>query len=412
MSGLSMKFGNSGESTFDTDFSHLENNPNYNPDGEQPSDDEPSGTESVGGEPTGEQQPNGDEPVNESAGQEPTGNETDGDELSRAEPQNTPDGDEPTGNSSLNNNEPETTGDRQLTVTDEMLLQHLSEKLGREVINLDDLIPQPVEIDPQVKALNDWKEKTGRPIEDFFKYQKDFSQSSDLEIAREFLQIEYPTLNKDEINLELEKYVANDDDLEIDIDKKNLELKKYAVKGRDVLNDLKSELGEPSSATLTPEIKKQLDFAKDIQEQIEANQGQQKEYAEGITKASLSTDSMKLSLSDDLSIDFKVSEEDKKSIPSFINEMPHWRNEDGSWNHKAVVEDSVKIKHFDAMIKLAYEQGLNSGKDDLLKNAKNSTLGNTSTMDSQQGQGKKKPVIEDIDRLLGNQGISFKFGNK
>ena len=172
MSGLRMKFGGSGEgSTQSTDFSHLEKNPNYKPEGD-----------------------------------EPTGNE-------------------PTG-SSLNTNNPEPTGNEPLTVTDELLFKSLSEKLGKEVKSFDDLTPAPLEIDPQVKALNEWREKTGRPIEDFFKYQRDFTQVNDLEIAREFLQIEYPTLTSDEISLELEKFVPSEDDLDTDTAKKNLKLKK------------------------------------------------------------------------------------------------------------------------------------------------------------------------------------------
>jgi hypothetical protein len=191
---------------------------------------------------------------------------------------------------------------------------------------------------------------------------------------------------------------------------KSRELKKYAIKGRKELDALKAELGTPSKTSITPEVKERLEFAERVQAQIATNNEQQKEYSEAIKKTALSTEGMRLVLTDDLSIDFKISEQDKKGIPALIEEMPHWRTEDGKWNHKAVVQDAIKIKHFDAMIKLAYEQGVNKGADELLKNAKNTTLGTSQAQ--QQDSGSKKPVIEGIDKLLGNNKLSMKFGRK
>lgn len=417
MSGLKMKFGGdskTNQSTHNTDFTYLENNPSYkpNPTVEEPLENKPDGEGSTGSssknnEPdlTGES-PTLDKPNDN----EPIGSESNNIPEEPKPLENKPDREGSTG-SSLNNNEPDLTGQEPTKITDELLLQNLSEKLGRELTSFDELVPSSVEIDPQVKALNDWKEKTNRPIEDFFKFQKDFNEVSDLDVAREFLQIEYPTLTSDEINLELEQFVASEDDLDTDIARKNLNLKKYAIEGRSVLEKMKADLGEPSENTLTPEIKEQLDFAKQVQEQINTNQEQQKSYIEGITQAALDTDNMKLDLSDDLSINFKISDEDKKDIPSFINEMSHWKTEDGSWNHKEVVQDSIKIKHFNDILKLVYEQGLNSGKDEVIKQAKNSTLGNSTSMKGEQSQGQSKAVIEGIDELLKqHQGMSLRFG--
>ena len=399
--GLNMKFGENGDNAaHGFDFSHLENNPNYKPEGDEPNGDEEIIDPPAGDEPNGDE-PQGDEP---SGDDKPEGDEPNGDE---------PAGDEPAGQSSLNtDNDDAPAGDTPLEVTEEMLFKTLSEKLGKTITSLDDLAPEPIEIDPQVKAINDWKQKTGRPIEDFFKFQKDFSKVNDIDIAREFLQIEYPTLTPEEVNLELEQFIAADEDLESDVARKNLNLKKYATKGRDVLEKLKGDLGEPVSNSMTPEIQSQLDYAKKVQEQIQTNQKQQAEYFKGITDSAISTESMTLQLSDDLSIDFKVSEEDRKAIPSFINEMPHWRNEDGSWNHKAVVEDSIKIKYFDTILKIAHEQGINSGKEIVIKQTKNVNLDDKNSAAGQQGEGQKRPVYEtSVDKLLGKQGMTMKFGN-
>lgn len=292
--------------------------------------------------------------------------------------------------------------------TEDQLFKHLSDKLGREVKSLDDLKPKEVKIDSQVEALNQWKEKTGRPIEDFFKFNKDYSGVSDIDIAREALQLEYPTLSREDIELELStKFIQNEDDLDIDIARKNLELKKYATKGRQALEQMKGDLGQPSDYVLTPEIRQEVEFAKEMKKQIEDNKAYQTSYNEGINNATNQTESVPLKLSDDLSIDYKVSQEDKRSLQSFINEMSHWRNEDGSQNFQEIVKDSVKIKYFDNIVKLAYEQGLNAGKDQIVKDAKNITIDQSNNMNTQQNTGRKKLVYENFPKYFGNSGLSI-----
>ena len=379
------------------DLKSFEVNPNYKPDGDEPI---------VPQEPVSEPQQiieNGDEPTTpqEPTATEPTVNKPDGDEpVVPQEPVSEPD------ESSLKpNNEPVTP-----TVTeptDDISFDTLSEKLGKPIKSYEDLIQKPVEIDPTVKELNEWSKKTGRPIQDYFKYQKDYSQVSDLEVAREFLQNKYPTLNDNEINLELQKYTPSDEDLENEVALKNLELKKLATEGRQLFEGLKMELSQPSQSNIAPEIKQKLEFADQVQQQIDLSKSQQEEYSQGINTAALGTESINFKLSDDLSLDFKLSEEDRKSLPTFINEMPHWRTETGEWNHKAVIEDSIKIKFFDKIKELVFEQGVNFGKEIITKDVKNTTLGNTQSQ--QPDTSAKKPTYSSsIDKLLGKQTIKIR----
>lgn len=296
------------------------------------------------------------------------------------------------------------------SVTEEMILKSLSEKLGREVKNFDELTQkQQEELNPQIKELNEWVKKYNRPVEDFFKFQKDYSKVSDIEVAREYLQNEYPTLTPEELNLELENYIVTEDDLESDAAKKSLELKKLATKGRKALDSLKGEL-TPLETSLPDDVKQKVQFADQVQQRIKDSEVANAQYTKGISDAAKVSEGLKLKLSDDLSIDFKISDADKTEIPTLIQEMPHWRTEDGNWNHQAVVNDAIKIKHFDAMIKLAYEQGLNAGKEDVIKKAKNTTLGNDVPVGGEQGQGNKKPLIEGIDKILQKQqGLKMRF---
>jgi len=189
---------------------------------------------------------------------------------------------------------------------------------------------------------------------------------------------------------------------------KNLQLKKLAIEGRKELGNLKSALETPDETKLTPEIQAKLKFIDEIKVDLEASTENQKVYDTNIAESSAALDTLELNLGGDLKLDFKVSDEDKKGMPKMIAEMPRWRNEDGTWNHKAVVEDGVKLKNFDKMLQLAYEQGVNSGKDGIIKDAKNSTLGNQNSSSSQQGNKQKGDIIEGIDELLNKKTLKFR----
>jgi hypothetical protein len=318
---------------------------------------------------------------------------------------------EPSVRSLITDDEPEKVEDTVTEVNDDLVIKYLSEKLGK-TISLEDLAKEPVEnpleSDPYMKEVFEWRKKTGRPIEDFIKFQKDFSEVGDLDVAREFLQLEYPNSTKEEINLELKKFITSEDDLDDDIAEKNWELKKYATKGRTELEKLKVNLGEASTSSLPSELQEKISYADTLKSQIDSNKVMQSDYDNAIKKTALTVDKMTLKLGDDKTIDFLVSEDIRKSIPDTIAQMPHWTNEDGSWNHRAVVEDGLKIQNFDSMIKLAYEQGLNSGKDELIRETKNTNLSDTGSS-AQPSTPSDRPIYEDEKS---NQRLKTRFKRK
>lgn len=340
-----------------------------------------------------------DEPVIEPVN--PTPENIGNDEL----PENSslkPESQEPPIQSELNN---------KVEINDELALKYLNEKLGKQVNSFDELIEvkveNPLDDDPYLKSLYEWRQKTGRPIEEFQKYQKDYNSVDDFEVVRELLQLEYPTLTSDEIQLELERYAPDDLDDDREAAYKRLELKKLATRGREVLSSFKADLEKPSEALLSPELKQDLELARTVKENYARQQEETKVYSENIRLSSQKTETFEINLGDDLKLNFRIPDESKKELPTFIETMPHWRNEDGSWNHQAVVNDAIKIKHFDDMLKLAYEQGLNSGKEELIAETKNITLDSVNT--TPQLNSSAKVQIEGLDDYLGNRGVKLRF---
>lgn len=378
-----------------------QNEPSVEPQGN------PSGEPS--GEPTGEPQGS---PSGEPSGKPntPTGEPT-------GEPSGKPTGEpqgEPTGNltgepSSLTPTA-EPSQPQPPQVTEEMIFKTLSEKLGKEVKSYDDLtLPNAVELRDDIKALNEWAEKTGRPVSDYFKFTKDFGQMSDLDIAREYLQIEYPSLTPSEIELEMKQYVKSEDDLDDEAAMKQLSLKKYAAKGRQVLEGMKLELNSPSQATISPEIKSKVETYDKLVQEYENQKVAQEQYVKGLQQALSTRNDLDLQLTEDLAIKFNLTPEEKANIPKYIETMPHWRNQDGSWNHDAVVTDAIKLRNFPNLIKLAFEQGLNAGKEQVIKgDVGNVTLDGSS---ARQPDGtSNRPVYEnfDVKDALGGRKLRFK----
>lgn len=319
---------------------------------------------------------------------------------------NTPD-------SSLNTKSEESSTEKP-TLSEASALEFLSEKLKRKV-TLEDLLKEPqanpLEEDPYLKELYEFRKKTnGRPLEDFLKYQKDYTKTDDIDVVREFLQHKYPSLDKSDIDLELGKYKVEEYDSDDEVKMKRLELKKFATEGRDVLGKLKVDFSTPLERELPLELKEKLSYADMVREKISSNQLAQEEYEKNINATAMNVDKLELELADGKKIDFLVSEDKRKEIPELISAMPHWRNSDGSWNHKEVVSDGLKIKYHKEMIKLAYEQGLSAGQEGLIKESKNINLTDTNPQQSPLSQ--KSGEIEDFDELVRGQKVGLRFKRK
>lgn len=296
-------------------------------------------------------------------------------------------------------------------ISEELHLKYLSEKLGREVTGFDELTKtesSPLDSDPYLKELAEWRDKTGRPIEDWIKFQKDYTTVSDADIAREFLQIEFPELTQDEIELEVsQKFLSSEDDFDNEIAIKNLELKKYASKGRKELNKLVSDLGNPNPANLTPEHQQDLAIAKEYKELKAQSVVDNKAYSETIANSAAELKTIKLNLAENVSLDYRLPDNYSGEIVKMVQEAPHWKNEDGSWNHQAIVKDAAIVQNMDKMLQLAYEQGKSSGADTVVRETKNITLDRRGSNESALPQGNNGVQIEGLDNYLGNKGMKI-----
>ena len=138
------------------------------------------------------------------------------------------------------------------SLSDESVLNYLSEKLGKQFSSFEDLTagnePEKApstDLDKALQDLKDWSLKSGRPIQDYFKYQKDYDSMSNLDKIEQHVRYKHPDFTNEEVKLEMEQYIPDedtDDDREIAL--KNLNQKKAAKEALEVLNTLKSEIAD------------------------------------------------------------------------------------------------------------------------------------------------------------------------
>ena len=295
-------------------------------------------------------------------------------------------------------------------LTDDVIFEKLSETLGREVKSYDDLKPKEVQLDEEVKQLLEWKEKTGLSLSKWTDFNKDFSKMGDLDVAREILASKYPDFTEEELEYTMKGYVYDElEDDESDRIAKSIALKKFAKEGRETLEQNKINFLESQpKSSLSVEEKELLDYAKSVKQKEASLKDQNVSYQNSLKEASLKLQAINLDLGEGLTIKHNVAQESTKDLVDYINTMPEWYKEDGSFNHENIARDTYKLKNFDTIIKSAFEQGKNYAIEGKIKENNNISLDpNAINQDNQtKEQGNIKEVVSS---LTGKNSSKFRF---
>ena len=137
-----------------------------------------------------------------------------------------------------------------------------------------------------------------------------------------------------------------------------------ASKGRKELNKLVSEFGERSEVNYPKEVQQDLAIAKQYKALLKSSDSDNESYNNIISSEAEKIKSIKMDLAEGVSLDFKIPAGSSK-------------------------------------------QGKNSGSDEVIRDAKNSTLGSRRSNDSAMPNKGKGVEIEGLDRYLGKKGMSI-----
>lgn len=303
-------------------------------------------------------------------------------------------------------------------IEESKLVDHLKKKTGVEISSLEDVKkigekPEPQEqfVSDEIKAINDFVKETNRNPQEYFEANKDWdkvAQEKPQDLAKQYLQEQYPDLDGADIQAELEdKYLPleelnPDDHEESEVNKRKrenkkrqIELKKLVNKGKDHFNQLKDKYKAPVKT----------------QEQIEQEKvlASDQEFGENMKKV-LDNDIQELKFETDQG-EFSHQIDDKESLKqnltSLQSVMDMFRDDSKKFNYKEFAETLIKGMKANDIVKNVSTNSASKAKEETLNEINPSRQGNPPDRSQGQNENKteaQKQTEQNLDKMLGKFG--------
>lgn len=134
-------------------------------------------------------------------------------------------------------------------IKDEDVLSYLGKKFNKEISSFDELFQEKVvekELPEDISTFLKFKEETGRGLDDFIRYQKNYDDVDENQLLREFYKETENNLDDDDIDYLMEKFSFDEElDDEKDIKRAKIEKKKELAKAKEYFNKLKEQYKVP-----------------------------------------------------------------------------------------------------------------------------------------------------------------------
>ena len=282
-----------------------------------------------------------------------------------------------------------------------VVLEFLSERLGRSINSIEELTGASKDvqrqIDERVSVIADFVEKTGRSPEDWFRYQAlNPSELDDLSAIRLKMASEYEGLSSEEVNLLVESQYKLDEDMysEDEVKLSKLKLKIDADRARKDIEAVRSNYMLP-----TPKEQKQ-----EIDEPL---------FDEGWRKALYSEvdqfESIEFELGPESKFNFGISDQYKSELKQKNSNLEtffdQYVQQDGSWNYEMLNAHRAVIDNIDEIVKNIYNQGLSDGQRKLVEKAANVDA----TSPKPSNVPANDAVLEQLRAALGQVDNSLRF---
>lgn len=277
------------------------------------------------------------------------------------------------------------------------VLSYLSERLGREITNFDDLTPQQQEraLDERVEAIARFVEETGRDPQDWFRYQQlDASEMDDLTAVKLQMISDYQDLSSEELDILLGSKYKLDPDLhtEDEVKLSQLQLKIDARAAREKIMNLRDSYKTP--VRTEAEVDSSSSPIDD-------------KWISSMTKELNALEGVEFDLGDGNSFTFGLTNEYKSQLAEKNTRLdeffdPYVR-EDGSWDYDKLNIHRSVIDNMEAIAKSIYKQGMADGQRNIVDRA-----ANVSTNSPNQGgaQPESSPLADQLRNALGlNRGF-------
>lgn len=260
------------------------------------------------------------------------------------------------------------------------------EKLGRDVNSWEDfnqVETKEVELPEDVRAFYEYKQQTGRTLNDFIELNKDYDNMSEEEIVQQYYKRNAEGLDEDDIKFEYSRKFGYDEDLDDDDDirLKKIALKKEAVKAKEYFNQQKEQFNVPLESS-TPLVSDDEREAYEAYQNSKSTQEAQRE--ELLKRSQYFMDKTDELLNDKFEgFKFTVGDKEVKYNPGDVSKIKEMNssiqnfaskhlNEDGYIKDPAAYHKALTIANDpDAFFKYAYELGQADAVNDVVKTGKN-----------------------------------------
>tara|TARA_B100001059_G_scaffold6799_2_gene5660 strand:+ start:4384 stop:5463 length:1080 start_codon:yes stop_codon:yes gene_type:complete len=276
---------------------------------------------------------------------------------------------------------------------DQIVLQYLSEKLGRDIDSFDDFDSTSVETESnnfaseQLQVINEYVKNTGRTVQDYLNTQTvDLSNVSDDAVMKEYLKLENPSLTEAELN----DYIATTyktDSEEYSSRETNagkVQLTKDARAARDYFNQVKEDYAMPTQA--------------DDSGVSEADRG---EWLSQMESEVNDLEGLSFSMNDQGDeFTYTLDDEARQEIKSYNSDLENffdkYVNESGDWNFDALNTDMYILNNIDKIVRGVANQYRSKGTENVINEIKNPSF----AQDRQAAPQKQESTLDMLRRQI------------
>ena len=277
------------------------------------------------------------------------------------------------------------------------VVDYLSERLGREITNLDDVFesqPQS-ELDERVSAIAEFVSETGRSPQDWFIYQQlNPSEMDDATAIQVEMASSYPNLSQEEVSTLLSSKYKLDPDLhsEEEVKISQLQMKIDAQNARQGIEELRNKYSAP-----------------EVQESQDSDSPFDDQWFSSMESETQALDGVEFDLGNGNSFTFGLNDQYRRELVEKNTRLdeffdPYVR-EDGGWDYDKLNIHRSVIDNMESIVQSVYKQGMADGQKGLVNQAANVKV----NAPNQGGQTQESSLAAQLKQALGQGGGGFGF---
>ena len=276
---------------------------------------------------------------------------------------------------------------------DEIVLQYLSEKLGRDITSFDDFDNREYETESndfaseQLRVINDYVRNTGRTVQDYLNTQTvDLSDVSDDAVLKEYLRLDNPDLTEAELNdymtatykMDKEEYSTRD------MNAGKVQLKNDARAAREYFNEVKQEYAMPDES-----------FDTGVSEEERGEWlGQMESEVDDLEGLSFEMNDQGEEFV--YNLDDEARNEIKNYNSNLENFFDKYVDENGDWDFDALNTDMYILNNVDKIIRGVANQYRSKGTESVINEIKNPSF----TQDKQEAPQRQESTLDMLRRQI------------